>query len=43
MKHEYAFLLSVVGGWLLRGLVQAYRGRESLTTIQMVKMVAWLK
>jgi uncharacterized SAM-binding protein YcdF (DUF218 family) len=38
MKTEY-MLLSVLAGWLLRGLVSAYQNRNSLTPTQMAKVV----
>lgn len=38
MKTEY-MILSVLAGWLLRGLVQAYQGRKSLSIMQMASTV----
>jgi hypothetical protein len=38
MKHEY-IILSVFGGWLLRGVFSAYRQRSSLTPMQMAKVI----
>ena len=38
MKTEY-MLLSVLAGWLLRGVFSAYRQRSSLTPMQMAKVI----
>jgi hypothetical protein len=36
MKTEYIILVSVAAGWLVRGVVAAYRNRASLTPMQML-------